>query len=380
MNCQDVQKFSFTYLDGEFDARERGEFEEHLRLCSTCRAQIARDALFKEMSVRHLDEARSQMASKVCPQTLRAKVCAGLDAEERRRRSRAIAVPTALAASVGLLVVSWQTIPGDSAPHAPRGAADSTAASTLRRTADRAASTVAAAPVALPPAAAVAANQPAPGGTARLGAAAAQAQRVAREAGAAAGAARAHDLSDAAQAQRPHVQLASTGNAAATPHSDVELGASKEFGSVRTEECVRNMVRSHHADLPAEVTGSPLRIQRYLQSRLPGLGSALPLAQGAGVDLLGARIALVGDHPVVIYRYQAFGVALTVFSRPRAVADTDERGEPHQPGQPRHTGLLLDRSQGLQLLHVVGSERVLTLVSELGAPQMLQLLPPLATM
>lgn len=377
MNCQDVQKFSFTYLDGEFDARERGEFEEHLRLCSTCRAQIARDALFKEMSVRHLDEARSQMASKVCPHTLRAKVCAGLDAEERRRRSRAIAVPTALAASVGLLVVSWQTIPGDSAPHAPRGAAASTS--------DRTASAVAAAPVALPSAAAVVASQPAPAAAARPVAAAAQVQRPAREGAAVAGAgvagaARGHDLPAPQQAQRPQVHLASTGSAAAAPHADVELGASKEFGSVRTEECVRNMVRSHNAELPAEVTGSPLRIQRYLQSRLPGLGSALPLAQGAGVDLLGARIALVGDHPVVIYRYQAFGVALTVFSRPRAVADTDERGEPHQPGQPRHTGLLLDRSQGLQLLHVVGSERVLTLVSELGAPQMLQLLPPLATM
>lgn len=369
MNCQDVQKFSFTYLDGEFDARERGEFEEHLRLCSTCRAQIARDALFKEMSVRHLDEARSQMASKVCPHTLRAKVCAGLDAEERRRRSRAIAVPTALAASVGLLVVSWQTIPGDSAPHAPRGLAGSVA--------DSGSAGGVAAPVVAPAAAAVAANQPAP---ARVQVPAAAAQRPARPSAAAAAAARSHDVPEPAQVQRPHVQLASTGSAAVAPHPDVELGASKEFGSVRTEECVRNMVRSHNAELPAEVTGSPLRIQRYLQSRLPGLGSALPLAQGAGVDLLGARIALVGDHPVVIYRYQAFGVALTVFSRPRAVADTDERGEPHQPGQPRHTGLLLDRSQGLQLLHVVGSERVLTLVSELGAPQMLQLLPPLATM
>ena len=35
MNCQDVQKFAFTYLDGEFDSRERAEFEEHLRLCQT---------------------------------------------------------------------------------------------------------------------------------------------------------------------------------------------------------------------------------------------------------------------------------------------------------------------------------------------------------
>lgn len=368
MNCQDVQKFSFTYLDGEFDARERGEFEEHLRLCSPCRAQIARDALFKEMSVRHLDEARSQMAGHVCPQALRARVCAGLDAEGRRRRSRAIAVPTALAASVGLLVLSWQTIPGDSAPHAPRGSAESQLAAS-QASAPRPASLQAVAPVAL---AAGAAQQRAVAEPARTAQPDLMPHAAAGDAGRAA----------AAQPARPPVHLASTGsgNAGAAERTDVELGASKEFGSVRTEECVRNMVRSHNADLPAEVTGSPLRIQRYLQSRLPELGSALPLAQGAGVDLLGARIALVGDHPVVVYRYQAFGVALTVFSRPRAVADTDERGEPHQPGQPRHTGLLLDRSQGLQLLHVVGSERVLTLVSELGAPQMLQLLPPLATM
>ena len=49
MNCQDVQKFAYTYLDAEFDGRERGEFETHLRMCLPCRETVERDALFRDM-------------------------------------------------------------------------------------------------------------------------------------------------------------------------------------------------------------------------------------------------------------------------------------------------------------------------------------------
>lgn len=370
MNCQDVQKFAFTYLDGEFDSRERAEFEEHLRLCQTCRQQISRDALFKDMSARHLGLAATAKAPHVCPKALRARVCAGLDESERRRRSQAIAVPVALAATIGLAFVSWQVIPGDTPASdraGPNLLAGGQAAAPIAME-----PAVAAAAVAAPPQAAQQVHGQAPQ---QAGGPAVSPRGPAQLAGTG---------SASVRSARLPVQLASTGgtpgaNRLELPADGSEFGNS-EFGSVRTEECVRNMVRSHTAELPPEVTGSPLRIQRYLQTRLPGLGAGLPLAQGAGVELLGARISLIGEHPVVVYRYQAYGVALTVFSRPRVVADTDEGGELRQPGQPRHTGLLLDRHQGLQLLHVVGSDRVLTLVSELGAPQMLQLLSATATL
>jgi hypothetical protein len=110
-----------------------------------------------------------------------------------------------------------------------------------------------------------------------------------------------------------------------------------------------------------------------LQLRVPG-AAALPLAEGAGVRLRGARIGVMAGQTVVIYNYTAYGSPLTVVSRSRAQAleaDVEQLG----PDQRGPSGLVLDHRAGLQMLHVIAHEQMLTLVGDLPAPAMLQLLP-----
>ena len=76
----------------------------------------------------------------------------------------------------------------------------------------------------------------------------------------------------------------------------------------------------------------------------------------------------------VLYSYVAYGSPLTVIGRARAQGqelDVEQAG----PDQRGPSGLLLDHRAGLQLLHVVSHQQVLTLVGDLAAPAMLQLLP-----
>ena len=40
MNCEDAQLFIDAYVDGEFEERERAEFELHLEDCESCRRQV----------------------------------------------------------------------------------------------------------------------------------------------------------------------------------------------------------------------------------------------------------------------------------------------------------------------------------------------------
>ena len=53
MDCFDVKKFVYVYLDDEFDARERGEFEQHMRDCETCRRIVHREQRFHNFIQKH---------------------------------------------------------------------------------------------------------------------------------------------------------------------------------------------------------------------------------------------------------------------------------------------------------------------------------------
>lgn len=357
MNCQDIQKFAFTYLDAEFDARERGEFEEHLKLCSPCRLTVHRDAMMKDVVARHL---RTNSGADCNHVALRGKICASLERVQRRKLQQSIGVGVAVAASVVAVIAVGQAVPGDHG--ASRGDA-------LARSQ----------PVTLAPrsAAAVPVPQPLPGfvpvGARPTELAVARAPVAAR-------AAEPH-LPGLEPSNIQRVSARMEGSAAAADAGEVLRGALRPgamverspFGAVRSEDSLRQIVQVHMADPPAEISGPPARIQRYLQSRLPGVGS-LPLAEGAGLELRGARIAVLGGQLVVIYSYAAYGSPLTVVSRAKAHGDepdVESLGPDHQGP----SGVMLDRRSGLHLLHVVEQNRVLTLVGELGAPAMMQLLP-----
>lgn len=46
MNCEDVQKGIYVYLDGEFAEPERVDFEGHVRACPACRRKVERERGF----------------------------------------------------------------------------------------------------------------------------------------------------------------------------------------------------------------------------------------------------------------------------------------------------------------------------------------------
>jgi hypothetical protein len=394
MNCQDVQKFAFTYLDAEFDARERGEFEEHLRLCCGCRTQVSRDAMMKDLVARHLHASPCQGADqRLQVEQLRARVCQGMERSQRRQIQTSIGVSVAALAVMAVAV--GQLLPGD---HGHRGEdglgrsdqltggqagakpllakasgslhqAAATPPSTPAQIAEQKANWPAVIPQPLPGQAAT----PLPAGRPQLRADSLALQDSGLRQAADRGAWMQPVSARMARGSLEDRGASAGGEVLAGVLSPGAMTQRSPFGAVRSEESLRQMVQLHLADLPPEISGPAARVQRYLQLRVPG-AAALPLAEGAGVRLRGARIGVMAGQTVVIYNYTAYGSPLTVVSRSRAQAleaDVEQLG----PDQRGPSGLVLDHRAGLQMLHVIAHEQMLTLVGDLPAPAMLQLLP-----
>ena len=384
MNCNDVKKFAYSYLDGEFDSRDRGEFEAHVAQCRPCHQAVGCDAAYRSVVREKLQRGMATadadgqwMGSGAARTGLDSRVRACLDRADRRTATRRLLVPATLAAGVvGIVIIGPSVVPGGDAQAGKIGG-------------DRTAMGEAAGPKALPAATALAAGDGVPVQP-RVRAAAAQVAlaglaAVRRAPGAGippVGTANGGSRRAPAGGRLPGAdafRLVAAQETAAPaevlrggldPNAYAESGP---FGAVRSDESLQAMVRLHSAHVPYEVTGPALRVQRYLAQRLPAVGP-LPLGEGEGVRLLGARIAVVGSQPVVLYHYDAFGAPLTVFARTRACGE-DADVERRAPDGAAAHGMLLDRHTGLHLLHVVGHDRVVTLVSELGAPALLQIAP-----
>lgn len=107
MNCSDVEKYIYVYLDEEFDRKDSLELEAHLRECKPCRDLCAFEERFRV-------RLRNQLSGQRAPSSLRDRVIScianppatteisGLHAREPSVRW----VPVALAASVAA-VVFW---------------------------------------------------------------------------------------------------------------------------------------------------------------------------------------------------------------------------------------------------------------------------------
>ncbi len=352
MNCQDVQKFAYTYLDAEFDGRERGEFETHLRMCCPCREAVERDALFRDMV-----RAKLGAVDAPCP-TLKTRLQARMDCVQQRRSVTTVAVPMAIAASVTVAIVGWQwrPMPTRSMPQVA---------------------------VALPRTLEVIPQRPASFTTA-VGPALINKNALVAMQGAQLPLNQNRPLQRANSANSG-LQLVSanaydTGEVLRGAIAPSSLVDRSPFGAVRSDASLRTMARVHAAQLPPEVGGPATKVQRYLAARMPGVDGApamvppLPLSEGAGVELLGARLAVLGPQLVVIYSYRAYGTPLTVFSRAK-VADVDDPEVEATAPDNHDSGVLLDQRAGLHLLHVVSRDRVLTLVSELSASALLPLVP-----
>ena len=76
MNCSDVERYVYVYLDGEFEERELREFEVHASQCASCRQRVAAEE-------KYLLSLQAQWDLPRAPDSLRERIQATIAAEER---------------------------------------------------------------------------------------------------------------------------------------------------------------------------------------------------------------------------------------------------------------------------------------------------------
>lgn len=97
MTCQELDRFLYPYLDGEFQPEERMDVEAHLAACTQCAERVAEEQHLRLMLRR---AARHAVQPARAPASLRAGIQAGLRREQRRAQ-----VGVWLRASAAALVV-----------------------------------------------------------------------------------------------------------------------------------------------------------------------------------------------------------------------------------------------------------------------------------
>lgn len=345
MNCTDVQKYAYTYLDGEFDAREGKEFECHLAACAPCRHHVAENAGFRNALRRNL---RCETAGT----EVRDRLTARLAACESRGFSERIRVPMAMAAAISLCVVGWRTLAHDASasedePSFIAATAPTPIAGTLPR----------------PLPSRVPSARPLP-----HSAAVAKAERVG-------GAAAPAEQAEVVQVAADRIDAAPEVLGGAVDASF--LTERSPFGAVRTGSNLRALVRAHAGPLPLEVRGDATVVRRWLRDRLPSVQGP-PISEGAGVTLHGARLSQLAGRPVVLYAYTAFDKPMTVVQHLRAgrTPFDDPEIEQRQPGEPELSGSLVDHLAGYQVLHTLRDGELLSVVSELDSGALRSVVQP----
>jgi anti-sigma factor (TIGR02949 family) len=85
MTCQELDRFLYPYLDGEFQPGERSEVEAHLAACASCTQRVEQERRMRQ-ALRHA--ARQSIQQARAPQSLRAGIQGGLQREQRRAQVR----------------------------------------------------------------------------------------------------------------------------------------------------------------------------------------------------------------------------------------------------------------------------------------------------
>jgi anti-sigma factor (TIGR02949 family) len=74
--CADIHRFADAYVDGEFEAQERGLLEHHLESCGACRLELQRIAALRSL-------LRARITSVPAPGALRERIVVGLRQVDR---------------------------------------------------------------------------------------------------------------------------------------------------------------------------------------------------------------------------------------------------------------------------------------------------------
>jgi mycothiol system anti-sigma-R factor len=120
MTCDDFSPFIGTYLDEEFDARERAEMEAHLSVCDGCRKQVEAQLSFREefRACLSIPRAPEQLRQRIVEQLVSIEVETGT---RRSYRARALklgwmAGPVAAMVAVVVALPSFTIAPASSGP------------------------------------------------------------------------------------------------------------------------------------------------------------------------------------------------------------------------------------------------------------------------
>ncbi len=114
LTCDEITAFVDAYLDDEFDAQERAEFEAHIGSCESCRKHVELQLEFKR-------QFKKTMAAERAPEHLRENILVALQAEAgvaprgaNMRRYGMIAAPLAAALAAVLLLPALTIAPAAS--------------------------------------------------------------------------------------------------------------------------------------------------------------------------------------------------------------------------------------------------------------------------
>ena len=381
MICDDVRKYDYTYLDGEFDRRERAEFEAHITVCAPCRGHVEAAASFRDGLRRHLrcDEA---------PTHLRARICAGLDASDVGDGLPRWVIPVAMAAGLSLVVVGWQwsVTNADGLAGTPVARAGGLGTAMIRGAiVGSPGSAAALSAAALSASAAPIRTVKTPtlvAGTMKIGVRGSDPKRTAQHRPAMRVTRSLRDNMEYCESERragagvrlvDHIE---TTEVLGGGVGNEFLAQDGNYGAIRTRANLRALVGSHMQPVPPEVAGSA-RVQDWLRRAAPG-HSSVPIAEGAGVRLLGARLGHLGSRRVVTFRYVAFDKPVTVVRYLPVLGRGlfDDRPEPAADQQPEPSGAVRDMVAGYSVVHTVKGGEIMSVVSELEHQALMGIIQP----
>ncbi len=89
MNCADIRKYVFVFLDGEFEPSEQREFEVHISDCSSCRSTVKSEQQFQH-------DFKNKLKPLSAPSYLREQIVAQLEKESSEQPITSPSEPVAL--------------------------------------------------------------------------------------------------------------------------------------------------------------------------------------------------------------------------------------------------------------------------------------------
>jgi anti-sigma factor RsiW len=111
MECADLARAIEAYLDGELDARERADADEHLAACPRCRHAVEHRARVRSALRRCLRDAMDAAPGCRAPPDLRLRIVDALEREEEPpRRRRRLPARLALVAAAALAAGAVATL------------------------------------------------------------------------------------------------------------------------------------------------------------------------------------------------------------------------------------------------------------------------------